>query len=79
MVAHILLHKIVAPHIRCKISQSKVVMPAVARSTEVIESFSKDDADVKDDVKMAWCAHLWMCHAIFTPFSRRLWRRRRVC
>ena len=36
----------------------------------VLESFSKEDADVEDGVKMAWCAHLWTCHTIFTPFSR---------
>ena len=41
----------------------------------ILESFSKEDADAKDDVKVAWCAHLWMCHAISTPISRRLWRR----
>jgi hypothetical protein len=26
--------------------------------------------------KMACCAHVWICHAILTPFSRRLWRPR---
>ena len=37
----------------------------LATLTALIESFSKEDADTKDDVKMAWCAHSWMCHAIF--------------
>ena len=41
-----------------------VVMIAIVMV--IIERFSKDDVDVKDDVKMAWCAHLWMCHAIST-------------
>ena len=27
---------------------------------------------VKDDVKMACCAHVWICNAVLTPFSRRL-------
>ena len=25
---------------------------------------------------MACCAHIWICHAILTPFIRRLWRSR---
>jgi hypothetical protein len=25
---------------------------------------------------MACCAHVWICHVILTPFSRRLWRPR---
>ena len=33
-----------------------------------------EDADVKDDVKKACYAHVWICHAILTPFLRRLWR-----
>jgi hypothetical protein len=29
-----------------------------------IEGLHKiEDADVKDDVKMAWYAHVWICHA----------------
>ena len=43
-----------------------------------IVSLRSRDADVDDAVKNGCCAHLWTCHAILTPFSRRHRRPRRV-
>ena len=43
-----------------------------------LASLRSRDADVDDAVKNGCCAHLWTCHAILTPFSRRHRRPRRV-
>jgi hypothetical protein len=38
--------------------------------------YIKWNGPIKDDVKMACSAHVWICHAILMPFSPRLWRPR---
>ena len=43
-----------------------------------IASLRSRDADVDDAVKNGCWAHLWTCHAILTPFSRRHRHPRRV-